>query len=82
MKTYYFCAVATSDTRMVRSFYTVYATHFDAAFFDVLRQTEWLWSQSDYSFNLLEFCVFGFARQKARSSVDAIVLGRNGVKVC
>ena len=82
MKTYYFCAVSTSDTRMVRSFYTAYATHFDAAVRDVLRQTEWLWSQQDYSFELLEFCVFGFARQMLMSQVTAIVLGRNGVKVC
>jgi len=82
MKTYYFGVIAISDTRIVKSAYAVHATHFDAAMRQVLRQTEWLWDNRDYSYQMLEFDVFGFSRLKASLQVEPIVLGRNGVKVC
>ena len=81
MTTYYLSVIATSDNRIVRSTYAVDATHFDAAMRQVLRQTEWLWSHPDYSYQMLEFDVFGFLRLKLRLHVEPIVLGRNGVNV-
>lgn len=79
MKTYYFGAVAISDSHTIRSAYAVDATHFDAASREVQRQTEWLWSHPDYSFQLSEFCAFGFARLAGRLQVQPIVLGRTKV---
>ena len=81
MKNFYFGIMACSGSRTIRSTYLINAANFRTASLEVMRQTEWLWTHPDYSFELREYCVFGFARLKESLAVETIVLERNGVKV-
>lgn len=74
MKTYYFGAVAASGKHISQSFYSVEASHYDAAERAVILETEWIWGASSHSFQLFELPPFLFNRLKRRYQVDGIVV--------